>query len=134
MPVYLKLLIASAVLNFAMILVSAVLSARLYTPAGFLWASGNRERPLADDAPPPVAGRADRAAKNMSENMVLFTPVLLAAHAGGADPATLTLGAQIFFGARVLYWPTYLVGVPFLRTALWGVSLVGVFMIAATAL
>jgi uncharacterized MAPEG superfamily protein len=38
------------------------------------------------------------------------------------------LGANVFFWARVVDWPTYLAGIHVLRTVLWGVSLIGLAM------
>ena len=73
-------LMYSVVLAFLMLLGSSLYRARGWTPAGFLLALGNRE------AMPPLegmAGRADRAAKNMLEGLLLFGLLLLAAHATG---------------------------------------------------
>ena len=76
------------------------------------------------------AGRARRAHLNMVENMVLFVAlVLLAAAAGKADAMT-ALGAMIFFWSRLAYAVIYLLGIPWLRTLAWFVSVVGMVMIA----
>ncbi len=128
MPIHLQLLAAATVLHLLMIVTAALLGSRLYSVEGFKWAAGPRDKPL-DSAPPAFVGRADRAAKNMTENMVFFAPVLLAGHAGGVDPATLALGAKIFVAARVVYWPMYLLGIPYLRTLSWVVSLGGIGVI-----
>jgi uncharacterized MAPEG superfamily protein len=39
------------------------------------------------------------------------------------------LGAHLFFWGRVAYAATYLAGNPWLRTAIWGVSLAGLVLI-----
>ena len=44
----------------------------------------------------------------------------------GAQAAT---GATIFFWARLIYWPVYMAGIIYLRTLVWGVSIVGIAMI-----
>ena len=75
------------------------------------------------------AGRAARAHHNMLENLVLFAAlVLVAALAGRTNSATL-LGAQIFFWARLAYAVIYVAGIPWLRTAVWSISVVGLALI-----
>ena len=74
-------------------------------------------------------GRAARAHRNMLENLVLFAIlVLVAVIAGKTNSATL-MGAQIFLGARIVYALVYIAGIPWLRTAVWGISVVGLAMI-----
>jgi len=74
-------------------------------------------------------GRADRAHHNMLENLVLFAAlVLLVALTNKSNPMTL-LGAQLFFWARVGYAAVYLIGIPWLRTGVWFVSIIGLFLI-----
>lgn len=74
-------------------------------------------------------GRAARAHRNMLENLVLFAALVLVAVAAGRTNATTLLGAQIFLGARVVYSLVYLIGIPWLRTGVWAVSVVGLAMI-----
>ena len=74
-------------------------------------------------------GRAARAHRNMLENLVLFAVLVLVAVAAGKTNAMTLLGAQIFFWARVVYAPVYIVGIPWLRTGVWAVSAVGLVMI-----
>jgi len=74
-------------------------------------------------------GRADRAHHNMLENLVLFAAlVLVVALTNKSNPMTL-LGAQLFFWARVGYAAVYLIGIPWLRTGVWFVSIIGLFLI-----
>ena len=74
-------------------------------------------------------GRAARAHRNMLENLVLFAVlVLVAVYAGKTNDTTL-LGAQIFLYARIAYALVYLAGLPWVRTGVWGVSVVGLAMI-----
>ena len=75
------------------------------------------------------AGRATRAHRNMLENLVLFTALVLIAHVAGKTNATTALGAQLFFWGRVAYAPIYVIGVPVLRTLAWTVSVIGLVMI-----
>ena len=75
------------------------------------------------------AGRAARAHRNMIENLVLFAALVLIAVAAGRTNAMTLLGAQIFVWARLAYAVVYVAGIPWLRTAVWGVSVVGLAMI-----
>ena len=54
--------------------------------------------------------------------------MLLAVVAGKTNSATL-LGAQLFFWARLAYAVVYLAGIPWLRTVVWFVSVVGLAII-----
>ena len=74
-------------------------------------------------------GRAARAHRNMLENLVLFAAlVLVAAVAQKTNDMTL-LGAQIFLWARVAYAVVYVIGLPWVRTGVWAVSVAGLAMI-----
>jgi uncharacterized MAPEG superfamily protein len=75
------------------------------------------------------AGRAARAHRNMLENLVLFAALVLVAVAAGRTNAMTLLGAQIFMYARLAYAVVYVAGIPWLRTAVWTVSVVGLVMI-----
>jgi len=88
--------------------------------------AGNRENM------PAITGWADRAARahrNMLENLVLFAALVLVAQVAGKANANTALGAQLFFWARLVYAVVYVIGIPWLRTGVWGVSLAGLIMI-----
>ena len=76
------------------------------------------------------AGRTRRAHLNMIENLVLFSALVLIAAVAGKANATTAMGAMIFFWARLLYAMIYLIGVPWLRTLAWAVSVIGMVMVA----
>ena len=63
------------------------------------------------------AGRAQRAHRNMLENLVLFGVLVLVANATGKANATSALGAELFFWSRIAYAAIYLAGIPWARTA-----------------
>ncbi len=75
------------------------------------------------------AGRAARAHRNMLESLVLFAALVLAAVAAGKTNDTTLLGAQVFVWARVAYAFVYVAGLPWVRTGVWAVSVVGLAMI-----
>jgi len=120
-------LLCSTALLWLMLLTASALRTQGLAPGGFGRAMGNR-----DDlpAPTPLAGRADRAARNMLENLVIFTALIAALHFAGKASAQAQLGANIFFWARVAYWPIYLTGSR-LRSVIWTISIIGLGMIAA---
>jgi uncharacterized MAPEG superfamily protein len=119
----LSLLAWSVVLMFVQMLI-AVLGSMMQV--GLLTLVGNRE------GFPEIkgwGGRAMRAHSNMIENMVLFIPLVLIAVAAGKANSTTLLGAEIFFWSRVVYAVVYLIGIPWLRTAVWTVSVIGLIII-----
>ena len=63
------------------------------------------------------------------ESLFIFAALVLVAHSVGKTNALTAFGAQLFFWSRLAYAPVYIVGVPGLRTALWGVSFVGLLQI-----
>jgi uncharacterized MAPEG superfamily protein len=119
----LALLVWTVLLTFVQMLV-AVMGATLQV--GLPALAGNRE------ALAPCtgwAGRAVRAHHNMLENLVLFAALVLVAIAAGRTNSTTLLGAQLFFWARLVYALVYLAGIPWLRTAVWLVSVIGLALI-----
>ncbi len=123
MPLELKLLVWSTALAFVLVLI-AVFGALLQV--GLPRLAGNREG-LTDCE--GWVGRAQRAHRNLLENLVIFAILVLVAQAAGRLNATTALGAQIFFWARVAHPAIYIAGIPWLRTLAWVVSLVGLIMI-----
>ena len=62
----------------------------------------------------------------MIEAMVMFVPLaLMAIHTQTVD-STVTLGAALFFFGRLAFAPLYWLGVPWLRTIAWFVSVTGI--------
>jgi uncharacterized MAPEG superfamily protein len=116
-----------------MIMAAALLRSKMWTPDGLKFAFGNRENALDSTE---LAGRADRAAKNMLENMVLFTALFVSVklHGRSSTEIDAQFGANIFFFARLVYWPVYLIGIPYLRTAIWTVGVFGMAILAVAAL
>jgi uncharacterized MAPEG superfamily protein len=121
----LKYLLMSVVLTFVQVLIAA---ASANQAVGLNTLAGNREG-MADLT--GFAGRARRAHLNMIENMVLFTALVLIAAVAGKANAMTAMGALVFFWGRLIYAVIYLLGLPWLRTAAWAVSVIGMVMIAA---
>jgi uncharacterized MAPEG superfamily protein len=122
----LMILAELVVINWALIVVASLIKAKAWKPSGLMAAMGNR------DTDPECNGfpaRTERAAKNMLENMVLFTALVLVASVGGVTDPHVELGARIFFWARLAYIPIYMVGIPVARTAVWAISIIGMGLI-----
>lgn len=123
MSLELKLLVCSVALAFLQMLVSVV-GAMLQV--GLPALAGNRE------GLPEItgwAGRAIRAHRNMLESLVLFAALVLVGQAAGKLDSTTALGAQLFIWARLAYAVVFLIGIPWLRTGVWFVSVVGLILI-----
>jgi len=116
-------LLLSAALTWIMIMTAAELHTATWTRSGAKLAFGNR---VALPPPSAIAARADRAAKNMLENLVLFITVVVAARSAGTDAS---FGSAIFFFGRLGYFFTYVAGITYVRSLLWGVALFGVVWI-----
>jgi uncharacterized MAPEG superfamily protein len=125
-----QLLLVATFVTWASLMLAAVLRSRSWTPEGQKLAFGNR---AAMPEPSPIAGRAQRAALNNLENLVLFVAAFVAARLAGAAPEALLPGAHLFVWGRVLYVGVYLAGIPYLRTGVWLVSVIGTFQVAGTA-
>ena len=116
-------LIACVVLAFVQVLVAAAAAnAQVGTPM----LAGNREdmSPLTG-----LARRAQRAHANMLESLPLFIALVLVAHISNLANGTSLFGEQLFFWARLLHAIVYVVGIPWVRTLLWAISVIGMLLI-----
>lgn len=126
MPQDVIYLVASAILTWVSLLAASLIRVRGWTVPGFMLALGNRDS-LPDAS--AFAGRADRAAKNNLECLVLFIAILAAVHFAGVAGDLTDLGAMVFFWARLVFWFVYLAGIVYLRTLVWTVSIAGLVII-----
>jgi len=124
MSMDLKYLLFSVLLAFVQVLIAA---AAANQAVGLETLAGNREGMGEMSG---LAGRARRAHLNMIENMVLFSALVLIAAVAGKANAMTAMGALIFFWARLAYAVIYLVGIPWLRTVAWFVSVIGMAIVA----
>ena len=115
----------AALLTFVQMLVAVLLTLPQESLPTLM---GNRE---GMSEQPGMAGRAQRAHRNMLESLVLFAILVLIAHLSQRSNATTLFGAQLFVGARLVYALVYIAGIPWLRTAVWTVSVIGLAMIGA---
>ena len=70
----------------------------------------------------PWAQRMMAAHDNAVENLVLFAPLVLIAHALQISTATTAAACAVFFWARLAHFIVYTLGIPVLRTLCWTVG------------
>jgi uncharacterized MAPEG superfamily protein len=85
----------------------------------------------------PWAQRMIRAHANAIENLAIFAPLVLAAHALNVHSAALVTAATVYFFARLAHLVVYTLGLPVLRTIAfavgWGAQMVFVFALLGAA-
>lgn len=99
---------------------------------GSQWNAGPR-----DDAREPVgklAGRAARASANYRETYPGFVALALAVALAGDPSGWGLVGGWLWFIARLVYIPLYLAGIPYIRSLVWLVALIGLVIMAATVI
>jgi uncharacterized MAPEG superfamily protein len=94
---------------------------------GLRWNAGNRD----GESTPLVgaAGRAVRANLNFLETFAFFAASVLAVVAANKMTPNTALGCEIYFWARVAYLPVYIIGIPYLRTLVYAVSIWGLLKV-----
>ncbi|MDR5739706.1 MAPEG family protein [Caballeronia sp. LZ016] len=117
----LTLLAWTLVLALVQVLLPALVRNR---ETGIRYNTGPRDGP----APPPgkLAGRLMRAQANLFETLPVFAVAVLIVHVTGRENALTHYGALTYFVARVVYVPLYAAGVPFVRSLVWLISIVGI--------
>ena len=123
MPTEIAYLAWSVVLLVVLIVLQAGTST---AELGLPYNAGPRDlgkRPQGD-----IAQRADRTLRNFLETYPAFIALALALAVTGKAGGLGAVGAAVWFWARVVYAPLYLLGIPYLRTAAWAVALVGLIL------
>ena len=124
MSVEMTMLVLSVVLGF----ISIFLASRAVTnERGLQWNTGARDAtaPLQSK----VAGRLQRAYRNFLETFAFFAVAVILITILDRHNARTIWGSQLYFWGRAIYLPLYWAGVPALRTVIWIVSIVGMFMV-----
>ncbi len=76
-----------------------------------------------------LAGRMERAQRNFQESFPLFAVVVLLAHISNMSNVFTVMGAHLYFWCRLLYLPAYGFAIPYMRTILWQLSMIGIVLI-----
>jgi uncharacterized MAPEG superfamily protein len=126
MTIELTYLAATLILALVQILLPATGRTATY---GLQWNAGPRDA----DVPPPgrITGRLERAQANLYETLPLFIGAVLIAYLAGRTGAMTAWGAALYFWARLIYIPLYAFGVPYVRSLVWLVAMIGLIMILA---
>ncbi len=113
--------------GLVLLLLTIIQGTRNVLALGLPTAAGNQ-----DDISPWTGwnDRLNRAVRNAIEAISIFAPVVVAVEFADANNATSALGAQIFFFARLLHAPIFVLGIPYLRTTAWTAGVVGIVMVA----
>ena len=123
MPVELLALYGSVLILLALIVLQAVTNV---SQRGLAWGLSNRD----DSEPAGVfAARVKRTVDNHVESLLFFGFAVLVAEASGALTGLTGLGAMLYFWARLVYAPVYVIGIPYVRTLVWAVGLVGTLLV-----
>lgn len=94
---------------------------------GLLWNASNRDgeaKPLTG-----AAARAVRANANFLETFPFFAAAVLGVVLAGKANAHTVLGCEIYLAARIVYLPIYIIGIPYVRTLVYGISIWGLLQV-----
>lgn len=95
---------------------------------GLTWNTGPRDEPVVLTG---VAGRLERAFANFRETFPFFAALVVVDYLGGRLGQLTAYGAVLYVAARAVYVPLYALGVPYVRSLAWVVSMVGILMLLA---
>ncbi len=102
------------------------LVARSTVPGGIKWIFYNRDTVLKGVA--PWGERAVRAHANLADNLAIYAAVIGIAHLTGATNATTSVAGYVLLSARILHAMVYIAGIPYLRTAVFAVGQLSMFV------
>ncbi|MEO0819003.1 MAG: MAPEG family protein [Pseudomonadota bacterium] len=119
MALELQVLGLSVLLAMVQLLLFAVPANR---EVGTVWLAGPRD----GEMPAPLSARTarlQRAFQNHIEGLAFFTPAVVVVVLGGASSGFTGAAAVVYLLARIAYLPCYWAGIPWLRSAVWGVAM-----------
>lgn len=123
MSTELTFLIWSAALAFAYVLVQSTAYRLDY---GLLHAGSQRDN---ERAPNKWAARGNRMLRNFLETYGIFIALAVATELAGRSDGLTQWGTQIWFWSRWVYIPAYFIDVPFVRSGVWTVSMLGLILL-----
>ena len=94
---------------------------------GLKWGLGPRDEPR---APTALQGRFSRIIANHIEGMAMFIPLVMIIEFAGLSTGLTAAGAVTFAAARIAFALVYTLGIPVVRTLVWGVGMAGILMMA----
>lgn len=98
---------------------------------GYRWTASARDA----EVPPliGIAGRLERALRNLLETFPVFVAAVFLVHELGRETVLTELGAGLYFSARLVYLPLYAFGVPLLRSVVWNIAFAGIILLLLTS-
>ncbi|HBK47569.1 MAG TPA: hypothetical protein DDZ67_14275 [Xanthomonadaceae bacterium] len=124
MSIEIRMLAWAVLLGVAQLLLAA---AGMTRQRGGKWNASAR-----DGQPAPLTGvpaRLERAFHNFLETFAFFAAAVLAVVLAQRQDAQTALAVQLYFWARVVYVPLYAAGIPYVRSLVWGVSMLGIMLL-----
>ena len=100
------------------------------TTMGLAYGASSREGPAPRQLG-PLGGRLDRAFRNLLETLPIAAAAILIAHVAGRHNALTGWGAALYFWGRLAFALVYAAGVPYLRTLVWNISILGIVLVIA---
>ncbi len=76
-----------------------------------------------------IGGRVIRAFSNFKETYVFFVALVLVGQVLDRHSTLTVIGANLYFWARIVYWPLYVAGVPMVRSLVWVVAIAGIVLL-----
>ena len=114
----------SSLILFVLILVQGTL---VPLNQGFAWGLGSRDAKRDSTA---LQARASRTIANHIEGMLLFVPFAFLIEMTDLSSSLTVWGAGLYIAGRAAFAPLYLFGVAYLRSAAWGVAILGTILLA----
>jgi len=118
----------SVLILFALLMIQGTL---VPLNQGLAWGLGSRD---AKRDTTSLQARTARTIANHMEGMWLFVPLAVLVELSGASSSLTIWGAGLYLAGRLAFAPLYLFGVAYLRSAAWGVAILGTIMLAVPVL
>lgn len=125
----LKMLFYSAILGIIQLLLATHFST---LQRGVKWNLSPRDEKVPELT--GVAGRLSRAFKNFMETFPFFIAAIIMVQITQMHSSISSIGAMIYFWARLVYVPLYAAGIPGVRTLVWLISFIGIILVMSALL
>lgn len=123
MPVELRIAAFGALLLFVHVFATIRVKTAHY---GRAWNMSARDGPM--PPLPPLAGRLERAQANFLETFPIAVVALIGVVVAERTSEWTALGGWIWLAARIVYLPVYAAGIARVRTLIYAISMIGIFV------
>lgn len=112
-------------LGSVQVMLQAVVYRRVH---GVSYANSAQDSPsLASDT--ILLGRLTRALRNLHETLPFFLGVVIILALMDVSTPVSRMSAIVFAGARLVYLPLYVFGIPYVRGMVWGISFIALVVL-----